>query len=515
MGYVVLAGERGGGSRRQMARIFLVVGVFGDGGITKSMANRARLFTDAGHECAIVSLDFRSGHEQRVAALREAGRLPRTIAVLNPYVALRDRASSLGLPPETAVNSLPIFTEPGRDEFFATATESTDEGQYFRYFGPSGDLIREDVVAADGTRTSTVSDPKTIHSWTYEYSDEGWIERISVSLAGVEMDTKYLTRSGHVFLTRPRVEFGKARRPVYRLDHERGDVEIFPTTAAWQSQWLTSLLGDDEERGVIICDGPAAVRGVAGVSPRRAIRILAVHGNHRWQKERYWFVGEPVSSEALVVLTHRQADDIEEDYGHNSKLHVIPNVIPNADVPLVDRDALRVSMFGRLDARKGTHDAVSAWAKVVERFPTAELHIFGEGSEKEALALQIGKLSLQRSVFLRGYSDDPSVEMARSAVVLSASRTEGFGLTIAEAMLNETPVVAFDCRYGPKELISPNRDGLLVPEGDIDPLAKGVVRLLRRPERARSMGQQARVKITSMFTEEPVLALWEALIASL
>ena len=49
---------------------------------------------------------------------------------------------------------------------------------------------------------------------------------------------------------------------------------------------------------------------------------------------------------------------------------------------------------------------------------------------------------------------------------LLTSQYEGFGMTIMESIHNGCPVVSYDVRYGPSELIIDGENGLLIDAGD-------------------------------------------------
>jgi UDP-glucose:tetrahydrobiopterin glucosyltransferase len=74
------------------------------------------------------------------------------------------------------------------------------------------------------------------------------------------------------------------------------------------------------------------------------------------------------------------------------------------------------------------------------------------------------------------------------AMLVTPHWIEAFGNTVIESMACGTPVVAFD-RGGPAEIIEHGRSGILVPQGDVDGLVRGVqaaMRLDRRVVRARA-----------------------------
>ncbi|MCH8076898.1 MAG: glycosyltransferase [SAR324 cluster bacterium] len=91
------------------------------------------------------------------------------------------------------------------------------------------------------------------------------------------------------------------------------------------------------------------------------------------------------------------------------------------------------------------------------------------------------------------------------------SRFEGFANVLCEAMARGLPAVAFDCPFGPGEIIRHQEDGLLVPPEDVDALAKALDSMISDPDRPGRMGETAR-KITDRFGLESVMSQWEDLL---
>ena len=89
-----------------------------------------------------------------------------------------------------------------------------------------------------------------------------------------------------------------------------------------------------------------------------------------------------------------------------------------------------------------------------EAVPGATLDIYGEGAEHEALQPLIDARGLGAHVVLRGRTDDPGTVLDAASVFLSTSAFEGQGLSLAEALAHGCPVVAYDVRYGPRDLLA-------------------------------------------------------------
>jgi mannosyltransferase len=89
----------------------------------------------------------------------------------------------------------------------------------------------------------------------------------------------------------------------------------------------------------------------------------------------------------------------------------------------------------------------------------------------------------------------------RISIYVFASRVEGFGLTMLEAMAAGDAVVA--TRAGAAEMvIADGDDGVLAPIGDVDALAAALEPLMRDPQRIEAMGRRAREKVVDKFSRD-------------
>jgi glycosyltransferase involved in cell wall biosynthesis len=165
---------------------------------------------------------------------------------------------------------------------------------------------------------------------------------------------------------------------------------------------------------------------------------------------------------------------------------------------------------GKLNLQKGFGHLLHALARMRAR-PTVEV-VVGVGSapaDAQALAESLGVADR-----LRWYPLLPQAELADryracTALVMPAQE-EGLGLVAAEALLCETPVVAF-ASGGITDLIDDGRTGRLVPPGDTTALAAALDDLLARPDRGAALGVAGRRAMLDTFSPDVVARRYAAI----
>ena len=169
----------------------------------------------------------------------------------------------------------------------------------------------------------------------------------------------------------------------------------------------------------------------------------------------------------------------------------------------------------RLQEHKGLHYLIEAVPEVLASFPSARFAIVGKasGAEQEAyrqrLLDQSAKLGVSENVSFLGYVPDKDVAalFREASALVHPATSEGYGLTLLEAMILGVPVVAA-AADGPKEIIQHNKNGLLVPAADPASISAVVKDLLKQPgiaktltagglESARSIGVDVMVSKTA------------------
>jgi glycosyltransferase involved in cell wall biosynthesis len=172
--------------------------------------------------------------------------------------------------------------------------------------------------------------------------------------------------------------------------------------------------------------------------------------------------------------------------------------------------SLLVGTVGELTPLKGQEEFLRAALKVLPQFPQTHFIIAGLDHSRghqnlTRLEQLIAELNLTPRVSLVGWLEDLAQLYCALDVFVSASHTESFGLSIAEAMASGTAVVATETE-GARELITTEETGLLVPIDDVDKLAEAVTLLLKDKNERVRLGNAAQQAASANFSLERMIA---------
>jgi glycosyltransferase involved in cell wall biosynthesis len=213
-----------------------------------------------------------------------------------------------------------------------------------------------------------------------------------------------------------------------------------------------------------------------------------------------------VVASRIVTLTKSDQDLYAALYSPAGTVSRIPNIV----FPPGPNGALRrkeILAMGRLSHEKGFDLLLAAWSIAIELLPEWSLRIVGDGQLREQLVRQVSTLGIERRVIFAPFSDDPYSLYSECGIFVLSSRYEGLPFVLIEAMTCGAACISFDCPNGPREVIRPGVNGLLVPAEQVDALASAIVKLGKNPMLRQRLGNAAR-SVSKPFSEPRVVARW-------
>lgn len=243
--------------------------------------------------------------------------------------------------------------------------------------------------------------------------------------------------------------------------------------------------------------------------------IMSERNNFRLQSMNLvWRSIAPVTAHRAAALV------MQTDFARSllpkplrSRAVVIPNPVALSGKPVrAPGDGARFVAVGRLDKQKGFDLLLEAFPDVAKRVPSATLSIFGEGPERSSLEQQVRKLEIADRVRMPGITTSPGEWLAAGDVFVLSSRFEGFPNVLLEALMAGLATVAFDCPWGPAEILHGDDVGLLVPASDVGLLAKALVRVATDQVLREKLAASG-PRVAARYAKPVVFAQWDDVIA--
>ena len=281
------------------------------------------------------------------------------------------------------------------------------------------------------------------------------------------------------------------------------------------------------EKPFMICDSSYHHYNLNGISLKHAFKIGALHANPFMDFDSKEL--RPINHfkkinllDKVVLLSEELKEDLD-GIVDSSKLTVIPNFIRDEhfESDKIEKDMNTISIFARINPVKQLDDIIKAFKIVSNEKEDVTLNIYGttafelEEEELQKLKELTRKLNLENKVKFKGYTQNASSLMRKNLFMVMTSKTEGFPMTLLESMANASPVICYNFKYGPKDMISNNVDGIIVNENDIQGLADAMMHLLNNPQIAIDMGKKAKEKIKNDYSIISSGQKWENLFIDL
>ncbi|HBM3931609.1 TPA: glycosyltransferase, partial [Listeria innocua] len=188
-----------------------------------------------------------------------------------------------------------------------------------------------------------------------------------------------------------------------------------------------------------------------------------------------------------IAATIQQAKTMKDHFikmnKDASKIHTIPvGCVDKVNGTMEISNKYNLVTVSRLATEKHIDLLVEAVVAAKKQFPEVTLSIYGEGGCSTSLQQLISKLNAENYIFLKGHQE-MTHEYKKYGGYITASYSEGFGLTLLEAISYGIPIVGFHVPYGNTEFVQEGINGFLVKKTDSEEknifnLTAGLVKML-------------------------------------
>lgn len=193
----------------------------------------------------------------------------------------------------------------------------------------------------------------------------------------------------------------------------------------------------------------------------------------------------------ITVVSKTIKDDLVNDYGISAaKITVIYNpyelekidFLKNEKVPEEHANFFKEGRVlinvGRYYPVKNQVHLIEVFAELRRDFPDIKLCIIGKGPLEKEILVALDKHKITECTLLPGFQKNPYCYLYNSSIYVMTSLFEGFPNALVEAMLCNLPVVAYDCKSGPQEILD-DKYGLVIPLNDGQRLKQALSMLLK------------------------------------
>lgn len=502
------------------------------GGLTHASLRQASIYADAGYDTQILTFHYEPRFPIICKKLKEAGKVSEKVVIRNMFEDLalygdRDK-----------VNTRKLKVNLADYERNYAITKRKNHKAYRLY----NNGVYEKYIALRHDNTLNFIDYFNENRYRVRRENYNYYGHVSRIQYFSFEDNKYrqqvfFDKKGKAILNFWRdPSTGKVSRVIHFGSNNEVISETTGDTVPHKLHWLKRVINEQNTKVMAISDTRSTDELLVKVDHPNTVNTLRMHSNHLTDpddpasdlnKRNVYAVENIAGVDALIVLTEKQKNDIVTRFGHEDKVHVIPNYY-DASVPKEKglksiftnkkttsdqstRDMSKVVIVSRFAGIKNIDHTIKAFKNVIEEVPEAKLEIWGSGDKEDDYAELIQSLDLSDNVVIKGYAENPEKIYQSGALSVLTSNAEGFSLAVMESMANKTPVVSYNIRYGPSDMIEDGSNGFLINKSDIDALSEKIIHMLKNPDQTQDMGNEAYNAIHSKFSKEIYQNLWFSL----
>ena len=237
----------------------------------------------------------------------------------------------------------------------------------------------------------------------------------------------------------------------------------------------------------------AATKIIAQSTNKDAVKIAWVHCDLS-KKEGIQEARDKIRSQyekfdRIVCVSEDVRAGFHKVFGPEFDTTAMKNVIDDAEILEKSKEPIewngrtgvvQLMAVGRLSPEKGYLHLIRSCEKLKNNNARFHLTILGEGPERQKIEEYINQNSLNNTVKLLGYQENPYKYLKQADVYVCASYIEGYSTAVTEAVIIGLPIITTKCS-GMDEILQEGKYGLIV-ENNEEELYKGIKKMILTEE---------------------------------
>ena len=156
----------------------------------------------------------------------------------------------------------------------------------------------------------------------------------------------------------------------------------------------------------------------------------------------------------------------------------------------------------RLTEQKQPEHLVDIYYKLKQQGIKEKLYFIGNGEKIELIKQKIREYNLENDVVLLGQIENPYPFFKNAKLFVHTAKYEGLPTVLLESLTLGTPVVAYDCPTGPKDILGQNSEyGKLIQLNDKDTFVEKVYELINKNEKYENYRKLSLVRANDFSME--------------
>ncbi|WLP59224.1 glycosyltransferase [Bacillus pumilus] len=331
-----------------------------------------------------------------------------------------------------------------------------------------------------------------------EYNSQGQLHKVSYfsQETGKVYRELFIYENTHIYMKKEYDDLKDEAKNKLRdiIWYAQEGMKTFKNEKGLRQEWLMTIQYKNDRKKLFLVDSRKQDKYVFQLKKRSSTYFSAIiHSKHYETKKtelrsdynELFTQLRKQKVDAVFFITEEQKTDVVKQFGHQNIFFLTPHTLDRSPHQVQDHytaDPNKVLMMARLTKVKNVIDAIRSFEFVVKEVPNARLEIFGSGPQEKQLKQEIKRLSLEKNVILKGFTQNPDAEFRTARMSISTSVFEGCPLSIMESIVNNCPVITYNYDYGASTLVKNNFNGFVVEQYEVKQLANKIIELLKNDE---------------------------------